>query len=100
MTYSLCWFGIKHLPHAAGTEKSVTNQRKNTNGKLLGLQIGQPRHQSIYILLIKICGLEIFLFQEILNTLQEVQYKLSCPFEYLYIGDFFIIFFFKKYRNT
>lgn len=36
MTYSLCWFGIKHLPHAAGTEKSVTNQRKNTNGKLTG----------------------------------------------------------------
>lgn len=63
---------------------------------LLGLQIGQPRHQSIYILLIKICGLEIFLFQEILNTLQEVQYKLSCPFEYLYIGDFFIIFFLRN----
>lgn len=94
MAYSLCWFSIKHLPDAAGTEKSVTNQRKNMNGKLLGLQIRQPRHQSIYILLIKICGLEIFLFPRDIKDLawgQLAWYKLSClhAFEYLYIGVFF-----------
>lgn len=69
MKYFLCWFNIKYLPDAIGTEKSITRQRKKNNKNLLRLQIGQLRHCNIYILLIKICGLEIFLFWKVIKEL-------------------------------
>lgn len=69
MKYCLCWFNIKNLPDATGTEKSIIHQRKKNNKNLLGLQIGQLRHCNIYILLTKICELEIFLFWKVIKEL-------------------------------